>query len=66
MQEIWETLVRSLGWEDSPGGGHGDSTPVFLPGESHQQGSLAGCGPESRKESDLTKEPEHTHTAFSL
>ena len=21
----WETLVRSLGWEDPPGGGHGNA-----------------------------------------
>ena len=26
----------------SPGGGHGSPTPVFLPGESHGQRSLAG------------------------
>ena len=26
----------------SPGGGHGNPTPVFLPGESHGQRSLAG------------------------
>ena len=26
----------------SPGGGHGNPTPVFLPGESHEQRSLAG------------------------
>ena len=24
---MWETWVRSLGWEDSPGGGHG--SPVW-------------------------------------
>ena len=26
-----------------PGGGHGNPLPVFLPGESHGQRSLAGC-----------------------
>ena len=29
----------------SPGGGHGDPTPVFLPGESHGQRSLVGYSP---------------------
>ena len=29
--------------------------PVFLPGESHGQRSLAGCRPWGRKESDLTE-----------
>ena len=27
-------------------------TPVFLPGESHAQGSLAGCGPWGHTEPD--------------
>ena len=27
------------------GGGHGNPTPVFLPGESHGQRSLAGYSP---------------------
>ena len=33
--------------------------PVFLPGESHGQRSLEGCGLWCYKESDMT---EHTHT----
>ena len=28
-----------------PGGGHGNSTPVFLPGESQGQRSLTGYSP---------------------
>ena len=28
--------------------------PVFLPGKSHGQGSLAGCSPWGHKESDRT------------
>ena len=36
-------------------------TPVFLPGESHGQRSLAGYSPRGRKESDTT-EQLHTHT----
>ena len=30
-------------------------TPVFLPGESHGQRSLVGCGPWGRTESDTTE-----------
>ena len=29
----------------NPRGGNGNPTPVFLPGESHGQGSLAGYSP---------------------
>ena len=35
----------------SPGGGHGNPLPIFLPGESHGQRSLAGYSPWGRKES---------------
>ena len=38
-------------------------TPVFLPGESQGQGSLVGCTPWGRKESDTT---EWLHFRFSL
>ena len=37
----------------SPGGGH--PTPVFLPGESHGQRSLAGYSPWGHTESDTTE-----------
>ena len=40
----------------SPGGGHGKTTPVFLPGESHGQRSLGGYSPYGCKESDVTEE----------
>ena len=33
----------------------GQPTPVFLPGESHGQGCLAGYSPWGRKESDTTE-----------
>ena len=36
-------------------------TPVFLPGESHGQKSLAGYSPWGRKELDTTEETEHAH-----
>ena len=40
--------VRSPSWEDPPGAGNGN--PVFLPGKSHGQRSLADCSPWSRKD----------------
>ena len=44
-------LIPGLG--RSPEGGH--DNPVFLPGESHEQRSLAGYSPWSHKESDTSK-----------
>ena len=35
-------------------------TPVFLPGESHGQGSLVGYSPRGRKESDMTERLHYT------
>ena len=46
--------VRSLRWED-PLEEEMATTPVFLPGESHGQGSLAGYRPWDHKESDTTE-----------
>ena len=37
----------------SPGGGHDSPLPLFLPGKSHEQRSLAGCSPWGLKESDM-------------
>ena len=37
-------------------------TPVFLPGESHGQGSLAGYSPWGQEESDTTKRLAHRQT----
>ena len=38
-----------------PGEGHGNPTPVFLPGESHGQRSLAGYNLCGHKELDTTE-----------
>ena len=38
-----------------PGRGHWQSTPVFLPGESHGQESLVGYSPWGRKETNMTE-----------
>ena len=37
-------------------------TPVFLPGESHGQRSLAGCSPWGPIDLDTTERLTHTHT----
>ena len=59
--------ARQMGQESSdktwsPGGGNGQSIPVFLPGESHGQRSLAHYSPWGYKEQDMTEETQHTHT----
>ena len=52
MQEI---QVRSLGQEDRAQ----EPTPLFLPGESHEQRSLLGYSPMGQKESDVTEAMDH-------
>ena len=47
--------VQSLSWED-PWRRARQPTPVFFPGESHGQRSLAGCSTWCRKESDTTEQ----------
>ena len=42
------------------------STPVFLPGESQGQRSLAGCSPWGRTESDTTEATWHTQPLPNL
>ena len=41
-------------------------TPVFLPGESHGQRSLAGYCPWGHKELDMTKQLTHKHISQPL
>ena len=48
-----ETQVQSLGQEDPLEKGM-QATPVFLPGDIHEQRSLVGCNPWDGKESDTT------------
>ena len=55
LPAVWETQVRSLGWEDSPGGGHGNPLQYSCLENPHGQRSLAGYSPWGRKESDMTK-----------
>ena len=54
-----ETYVRSLGWESLgsiPRRRKWQTTPVFLPGESHGQRSLVGCSPWGCKASGMTEQ----------
>ena len=51
MQEMW---VQSPGQEDTLEE-EMQPAPVLLPGESHEQRSLAGYSPWGCKESDRTK-----------
>ena len=58
---MWETWVRSLGWED-PWRRKCQPTPVLLPGKSHGRRSLVGYSPWGCKELDTT---ERLHFYFS-
>ena len=59
MQEMMVHLwVRKLPWRRA-----WQPTPVFLPGESRGQRSLAGYSPWGPKESDTTEASSHAHTS---
>ena len=49
----FDPWVRKIPWRRA-----WQPTPVFLPAESHGQGSLAGHGPWGRRESDTTEVTE--------
>ena len=50
LPEMWETWVRSLGWEETLEKGKA-TTPVFWPGEFHGLNSPGG-----HKELDMTEQ----------
>ena len=52
----FDPRVRKIPWRRA-----WQPTPVFLPGESHRQRSLAGHSPWGGKESDTTEQLTHTH-----
>ena len=58
-----QTWVQPLGQED-PLEKEWQPTPVFLPGEVHGQGSLAGYSSWGHKESDRTEQLTFTFTAL--
>ena len=47
-----------------PGEGHGNPSPVFLPGKSHEQMSLAGYSPLGHRELDVTEMTYLARTGF--
>ena len=55
LPAVWETWVRSLGWDD-PLGKEWQPIPVFLPGEFQGQRSLEGYSPWGHKELDRTEQ----------
>ena len=61
LPAMQETQVQSLGGK-IPWRRKWQSTPVFLPGESHGQRSLAaGYIPQSHKDLDTTEQLAHIH-----
>ena len=54
MKETYETWIQSLDQEDSLEESMAIH-PVFLPGESQGQRSMADYGPQGHKESDMTE-----------
>ena len=63
MQKMQEIQTPSLGKKDPLEEGM-ETTPVFLPGESHGHRSLVGFSLQCHKESDTTVVTEHTHTCI--
>ena len=62
LPAMQETIVGSVpGSGRSPGGRDWQPTPVFLPGESHEQRCLVGYSPQGHKELDMTEVSEHAH-----
>ena len=60
LPAMWETWVRSLGWEEPLYEGM-EPTPVFLPGESpwtEKSGELQSTGSQRVRHDYMTK---HTH-----
>ena len=55
LPEMWETWVRSLGWEETLEKGKA-TTPVFWPGEFHGLNSPGG-----HKDLDMTEQLSRAH-----
>ena len=64
VQEMQEMRIQCLGWEDSWRRAW-QSTPVFLPGESHEQRILAGSWGLQRVTHDWAHST-HVHEGLSL
>ena len=57
-----EAGVQSLGWEDPPGGGHGNPFQYFCQENPHGQRSLAGYTPHGVAKSRTGLKQLSTHT----
>ena len=55
MRHKFDPWIGKIPWRRAQ-----QPTPVFLPGESHGQRSLAGYSPWGHKESDMTEVTKHT------
>ena len=62
LPAMQETQVRSLGQGDPLWRRKWQPAPVFLPGESQGQRSLAGCHPWDSKELGMAEQLTRTHT----
>ena len=56
LPAMWEAWVRSLGWEDSPGRGHGNLLQNSCLENPHGQRNLVDSSPWGRKELDMTEQ----------
>ena len=56
LPAMQETRIQFLGQKHPLEKGMANPTPVFLPGESHGQRSLAGYCPWGCKESNMTEQ----------
>ena len=70
LSAMWETWVRSLGWED-PLEKEMATHSSILAGESHGQRSLVVYSPWGRKELDMTERlhftsPSTYHIGFTI
>ena len=52
---VVQMVKKSASIVGDPGSDPWQPTPVFLPGESHGQGSLASYNPQGHKESNMTE-----------
>ena len=60
LPAMHETWLQFLGWED-PWSWKWQPTPIFLPGKSHGQRSLAGCSPQGRERAGHDAVTNHHH-----
>ena len=61
-----ETQVQSLDWDDPPGEGKWQPTPIFLPEEFHEQRSLPGYIPWGCRVEHNWGIITHSHVQFYL